>query len=567
MQACLLAAAMGLSSCVPNEPPKIDLAPGTVVPDKTAIVLWVDGMGAGALDSLAAAGKLPNIRRYLLDRGVRVAPAVASLPTITYPNNISFNTGMLPGHHGIVGNRWFDRDQLVFQNYSYIKSYLQADYDFPHRTIYECLDGELTCTILTPIRRGATEWFDSLVEVGAAWFLGYQDTINHLTTNRFRDISELARRSGRWPRFILAYFASPDTVNHDTGGGKAYEDILIDFDQQVGHLCTSLQKAGLLDKTYLILISDHGVAASPQLQDMARLLCDDLGVATISDDYGKFHSFDSRLKHFAPARAVVCSDGERFCALHLRAGEHWWQRPTADEIDRFAEWHGRPGHASHGHLARGDPASVQGRDGPATHGQDAHATTLPQYLASQPSVDIVAVRTGPDSLRVLGKGGAAEMDRRRDGERKVYRYRVTDGNDPLGYAADAKASALLDGGYHGGDEWLSASVDSERPDVVPQLLELNDSPRACDVMLFAAPGWRFGGRHPGGHGGLTREEILVPWIVAGPGLQGGAAIPAARTVDLLPTVLDLLGKSAATPPGIDGRSIAPRLRSAATIAH
>ena len=88
----------------------------------------------------------------------------------------------------------------------------------------------------------------------------------------------------------------------------------------------------------------------------------------------------------------------------------------------------------------------------------------------------------------------------------------------------------MDGKYHDGDAWLTATLDTPKPDCVVQLVELNDSPRSGDVVLFAAEGWAFGGTEKGGHGGLLAHEIIVPWIIAGPGLPAKSSITAARTV-------------------------------------
>jgi hypothetical protein len=149
----------------------------------------------------------------------------------------------------------------------------------------------------------------------------------------------------------------------------------------------------------------------------------------------------------------------------------------------------------------------------------------------------------------------------RDG-RKRYRYRVRSGTDPLGYASVPKAAALVDGGYHSADAWLAATLDTPKPDAVPQLVELNDSPRNGDVTLFAADGWAFAGGEKGGHGGLLAHEIIVPWIWAGPDLPAKASITGARTVDLMPTMLHLLGRAERIPAGLDGKSLAGRLRGA-----
>jgi len=81
------------------------------------------------------------------------------------------------------------------------------------------------------------------------------------------------------------------------------------------------------------------------------------------------------------------------------------------------------------------------------------------------------------------------------------------------------------------------------------------SPRAGDMIVFAAPGWDFGGTHKGGHGGIRAEEDMhVPLLLAGPGVPH-TRVDVARTVDLAPTLLQLLGKP--VPKDYDGQSLLP----------
>jgi len=534
---CCLALALvaGGASCVPDAPPKLELSADVLVPERLGVVLWVDGLDIEFFESLQKAGRLPNITRYLIRRGVTVDEAIGSLPTITYANNVSFATGLFPGHHGIVGNKWFDRYRLIFQDYSFIKTYRQVDADFTAGTIYEALADEYTATILTPVRRGATRNIDNWATAGVAWFFGYQATVNHLTTLRFELISRLAKRTGRWPRFILAYFVTPDTVGH-AHGTKAppYTEMILDVDRQVGHICRSLEAAGLLDRTYLTLISDHGFVDVRAHLDVAEYFRKTLGVPTISRMFGRGAAFEKRVGHFAEARAVVVAGGNRRCSIHLRPGRHWWRRPSPEEIDNF-----------------GVSSCADGTSG-----------DLPSRLARLPAVDLLMVRLGGDSVRVQDRHGVGVIDRLLRQGRKCYRYRLVSGTDPLGYASNPTAAALIDGRYHDADAWLRATLETSRPDTVVQLVELNDSPRNGDIVLFAADGWDFAEGDRGGHGGLLRHEVVVPWLWAGPGLPAHARIRGARTVDLMPTILHLMGRGEAVPGGLDGKSIAERLLSA-----
>jgi hypothetical protein len=52
------------------------------------------------------------------------------------------------------------------------------------------------------------------------------------------------------------------------------------------------------------------------------------------------------------------------------------------------------------------------------------------------------------------------------------------------------------------------------------------------------------GELPRLHGGLEREELLVPLYFAGPGIHPGRELWCARLVDVVPTILELRGMPA-----------------------
>ena len=72
--------------------------------------------------------------------------------------------------------------------------------------------------------------------------------------------------------------------------------------------------------------------------------------------------------------------------------------------------------------------------------------------------------------------------------------------------------------------------------------------------MFAAGGWDFGTSNRAGHGGLGGADMHVPLLLAGPGVTKTRP-PAVRTVDLMPTLLRLLGRP--VPPDLDGRALVP----------
>jgi hypothetical protein len=231
----------------------------------------------------------------------------------------------------------------------------------------------------------------------------------------------------------------------------------------------------------------------------------------------------SRVDRFRSPDTIVLVDSYRFAKLYFRLpGLSWNHRPTLEEIRGLeAGWHGWFGLKS---AAR-----------------SGERLDLVKELCALEGVMFAAYgdRGYPEpTVRIIALDGAGLITRRAENGRKLYRYQVTEGRDPLGYADSSAAKALLDGQFHTADQWLAATIETEHPDLVAQLPEMFDSPRAGDLCLFAKPGWDFGDGNRGGHGGLTRDETIVPMIFAGPGLPRGARLPYARTVSLTPTIVE-----------------------------
>ena len=167
-------------------------------------------------------------------------------------------------------------------------------------------------------------------------------------------------------------------------------------------------------------------------------------------------------------------------------------------------------------------------------------------LLNHPAIALACWPVSDNAVEVRSRHGAAIVERRGPPGAREYRLRLSaagslaDSGDPLGYTRSSSLRLFVEKGWHDSRAWLAATAGERCPDFVPQIVEFFDSPRAGDVVLFAAGGWSFDGAWRGGHGSCMAEDMDVPLYFAGPGLPEGRTIGYARTVDVLPTVLDLL---------------------------
>ena len=515
---------LGAGGCGRLKPQPL-LNPQTRVASRNAVIFFADGVNREVYRRMLAAGELPEIEKYLVRRGASVENAVTVAPSITYAVTTSLITGLVPGHHGILSNRFFDRDRLFFADYTVIKTYRDTERNFSAPTIYEMLPDKYSVTIQSPIRRGAYRQIDNWASSGIRWYFHQIIEIDALTAERFYLIGQEARIAGRWPELIFAYFPAADEMGHRYGPESAkYRAAMKNLDEQIGRICRTLEVNGLLDTTLLAFISDHGMASCPQDRyiPIEAVLARNFKLKMAEKGPNDWVNFDKRAEYFREYNAILVNGGYRHAALHLRNGEDWSTLATPEQVQPIA-----------------------------------------RYLAGAEAVALVAWRE-KGGVMIQNRLGRALLERRQAAagtglDDKQYRYTVIDGTDPLGYA-QTPAGRLREG-YHSGREWLAATAGLEYPDAVVALSEMFDARRTGDLEIFAADGWDFSKENIGGHGSVVRTDMQVPMVFAGPGIPPGGTLPNARVVDLAPTIMEWLGTPAKD---LDGRSLLKDLPHAET---
>lgn len=507
---------------------------GVAVPDRCAVVFFVDGLDHTIVDDMLNRDELPAIRRHLVDRGATVENAITCIPSITYAIQVTLLTGLYPGHHDILGNKWFERRSRIWKTYNEAETYREVNEDFAAKTVYEVLHDRLTVNFQSATRRGVTHTFDNWAESGVCWCFRWHLALDRWVGCNFEQIEGLARRTGRWPALIHAYFPGVDGRAHTVGSDSPlYRQALRNVDTQIGLACDGLARAGVLDRTYLLLVSDHGHTPCPRNQfvDVSEWLRDSRGWRVHEGRRTDDWSPERRRKHFERVDAACINGGNRQYLIHLRAPAGWEARPGFSQCKDA--------------LTAGNP---------------------PLYRL--PAVFVGCCRKGPDSVWIVGREGEAVVTRRRHDNGSEYRYDVVHG-DPLGYLAEPVAAECVRSGWHESRAWLDATAESRCPDVVAQLVEFFDSPRSPDIALFAADGWDFSPDNVGGHGSILRRDMLVTMVFAGPGVRPGHSLRTARTCDVAPTIVELLaGPGRVKDFGrIDGRSLVPELLTIERVAQ
>lgn len=464
----------------------------------SVVILLADGARPDTLDAALDSGSLPALAQLRAESGA-LHTITSCFPSVTGPAYAPFLMGRYPGPIGLPGLRWFDRSRQVCTFPDYTRSYVgyqmgavDRDIDASAPTLFELCDTGLGA--LNVISRGlpARNRIGSISARSAIRVARTHfagNVAGWLTIDR--DVAdEVVRRvSSEKPEVVFAALTGVDKVSHARGhGSPMILDALRIVDETTARIRADAERAGRWNDMSLWIVSDHGHSRVAHHEDLVRVVEAD-GYRTIS------HPWVLR----AGAEVAVMVSGNAMAHLYLEL------RSRTRSQD-----------------------ALSGR----------YAKLFDTLLALK-SVDLALVpRASTVDIHSATRGVASTW---LDGE--GYHYRRETG-DPLGIGRDLRGVTA--------HEAYDATIATDYPDSVVQIVHLALAPRSGEIILSATRDWDFRARyepipHVSSHGALHREHMLVPLLTNRP-LRGTPR----RTVDVMPSALAALGKS--IPSGLDGES-------------
>lgn len=191
------------------------------------------------LDALAEAGATASMR--------------PSFPSVTFPNHYTLVTGLHPDRHGIVGNSFNDPVLGRFTMQS-----KEAGWWEQGEPIWITAEkaGLVTATMFWP---GSETAIDG---VRPSYYRPFDQSVSG--EDRVGQVLTWLDGEGRLrPDFATLYFDTVDTAGHRHGPDADETTAAVAaVDRQLAGLVQGLKDRGLFDQTTLIIVADHGMAAT-----------------------------------------------------------------------------------------------------------------------------------------------------------------------------------------------------------------------------------------------------------------------------------------------------------------
>jgi len=214
----------------------------------TTIVLSLDGFRWDYADKAPT----PNLDRIAAE-GVKARSLIPSFPSKTFPNHYTIATGLVPDHHGLVNNSFYDPEGGL--DYSMSNHAARNNPDF--------YGGEPIWITASKqrLRTASFYWVGSDVAIQGRhpdYWKKYDEKVS-FTARIDTIVAWLNLPADKKPRLIMAYYHEPDGVGHEYGpySDKTMKMVTL-LDSLTGLLYQRIQENGN-NCVNLIIVSDHGM--------------------------------------------------------------------------------------------------------------------------------------------------------------------------------------------------------------------------------------------------------------------------------------------------------------------
>jgi len=282
--------------------------------------------------------------------------------------------------------------------------------------------------------------------------------------------------------FISCLYPGVDEYAHLKGvKSKNVLDEYAKIDEDLGKVFDLLTAKGVYQDTLFVITSDHGLSDTNIHIDLEGIL---------TKEGHKCLHFP--LLHMKGAVCASMVSGNAMSNIYIKESDIWGNTKLPIEDHKVSE--------------------------------------IVRIITSTEGVDFVCGLDKNENINIINKNGKGIISLKCD--EIVYNY---EGVDPLG-------SSLA---YNNIDveKSLHSTINTNYPDVFVQLIQIFKSSRAGDLIVVAKQGYDLRAKyefhkHHASHGGLHKDQMLVPVLLNYPLKER-----VLRTVDVFPTILNLMGKN------------------------
>jgi phosphonoacetate hydrolase len=258
----------------------LEVVEGTA--DHVLVVLW-DGLNANELRAAIDAGEAPNAAG-LVARGTGYDHGMlASYPSATLANHTTLGTGAMPGHSGVLHNEWRCsrtgelRNLLDLAQMFTASDHIGADVETLHEAVHRTRPGAWTGATHEFCDRGA-DWssFRAMASGERLPAARRHDEFPRdgewfERSDRYRFMSSVDETALRcalafWdddhpvPDLAFCSFALTDEAGHEGGPHSPQARAAVrDCDERLGRLLGAVERRGVLERTAVVLLADHGM--------------------------------------------------------------------------------------------------------------------------------------------------------------------------------------------------------------------------------------------------------------------------------------------------------------------
>ncbi|MEO7454872.1 MAG: ectonucleotide pyrophosphatase/phosphodiesterase [Gemmatimonadaceae bacterium] len=194
-------------------------------------------------------------------KGVRASSLIPSFPSKTFPNHYTLATGLYPGHHGIVGNAFFDPSRRRWYRLSDTSAVRDSSW-YAGEPIWVTAERN-------GVKSGVYFWSGSEAAIGGvrpSYYTLYDAKVPNAA--RVDGVTSWLRKpAADRPHLVMIYFSDVDDTTHRYGPDAPQTAVAVtSVDNALRRLLDSIAVLPIRDSVNIVLVSDHGMTQIPPQQ-------------------------------------------------------------------------------------------------------------------------------------------------------------------------------------------------------------------------------------------------------------------------------------------------------------